>query len=421
MAEIVAIHAPAGRDGRVIEQILASVDIRCEILAPQDLVRRIANLDVGVVLLSQEALPTLRRTGLQEVLDLQPPWSDLPFLILTGRELGSDSAIGLYNLGHVTQLERPVHSATLVRAVRAALRARARQRDAERYLDDRAQAEQALRALTETLEAQVSDRTAELTAINERLSAEIRSGAETREKMEAMQAELIHVSRVSAMGTMASTLAHELNQPLTAVVNYVRGCHRLLTAQVAGAPAEVIGAMDAAAASAERAGQIVRQLRELVRTGDVEREPADLAAIVDDAMSIALIDAQLLAIECTRSLDPRATPVLVDAIQVQQVLINLVRNAVEAIGDTGNGKIVVASRARGDMAEITVSDNGPGIPPENLATLFSPFRSSKSQGMGLGLSICRTIVEANGGVITGSNAAGGGAVFRFELPLAANR
>lgn len=234
------------------------------------------------------------------------------------------------------------------------------------------------------------------------------------------QAELIHVSRLSAMGTMASTLAHELNQPLTAVTSYVRGSRRLLSHIDDPNAQQVCDALEHAEEGALRAGQIVRRLRELVARGNVSVGAEDLEKLVQDASVLAFVDEHLHGISHRVMIDPAARWVQVDRIQIQQVLINLIRNAVQAMQHSEEREVVIATSARsGDLVEVCVSDTGSGIPHQVRDALFSPFRSTKSGGLGIGLSISRTIVEAHHGKIWAEDRPGGGTIFRFTLPRAA--
>jgi len=237
-----------------------------------------------------------------------------------------------------------------------------------------------------------------------------------------MQAELIHVSRFSAMGTMASTLAHELNQPLAALSNFISGAKRLATAHDVPR-AGIVAALEAAGDGARRASEIVRRLRELVARGTVTVEPQNLSRLIDEASVLGFVDEQPLGVSHRVEIERGADWVRADRIQIQQVLINLIRNAIEAMAlDGGRREIAISARpADGEMVEIAVADTGPGIPPEHLDELFSQFMTTKSGGMGLGLPICRTIVEAHGGTIQAENRAEGGALIRFTLPRAAPR
>lgn len=236
-------------------------------------------------------------------------------------------------------------------------------------------------------------------------------------ELQRVQGELIHLSRLSAMGDMASTLAHELNQPLTAMANFARGIRHC--ADLDGQEF-LVEAVDGIERSAERAGEIVRRLREYVLSGEVERREVSLSQIVKDACGLALVDAGCMGVEHRIELDGRADTVLADKVQIQQVLLNLVRNAVEAMAASGaERRLRVSSRRCGrKQVEIAVADSGPGIPDLMLPQLFTPFVSTKTEGMGVGLSICRTIVEAHGGRIWAESAPGGGSIMRFTLPRA---
>jgi len=237
----------------------------------------------------------------------------------------------------------------------------------------------------------------------------------TEGELRRTQAELIHVSRLSAMGTMASTLAHELNQPLTALANFISGTKRI--AQRPEVPREVlVQALDGAEAAALRAGEILRRLRELVSHGKVSVQPEPLPQLIEDACVLAFVDEHALGLRHRLELDPEAQWVRADRIQIQQVLINLVRNAVEAMSGRALREIAISTRAEGNMVEIEVADTGAGIAADHLPSLFSEFMTTKSGGMGLGLPISRTIVEAHGGKIWAENRPEGGAAFRFTLP-----
>jgi PAS domain S-box-containing protein len=232
-----------------------------------------------------------------------------------------------------------------------------------------------------------------------------------------MQAELIHVSRLSAMGTMASTLAHELNQPLAAISNFLSGTKRI--AERPDMPRDVlVQALDGAEAAARRAGEILRRLRDLVSRGTVSVQAEHLPQLIDEACVLAFVDAEALCVEHRLALDPKAAWVKVDRIQIQQVLINLVRNAVEAMTRSAQRQVTISTRAAGKMVEVEVADTGPGIAPDHMDSLFSEFMTTKSEGLGLGLPISRTIVEAHGGLIRAENRPGGGAAFVFTLPRA---
>jgi len=240
----------------------------------------------------------------------------------------------------------------------------------------------------------------------------------TEARVQELQAELIHVSRLSAMGTMASTLAHELNQPLTAIANYAE-----TIAPIIEDPSEedrelLKEVFEDIAAQSIRAGGIVRRLREFIARGEIEKKLEDLPGLIDEAAGLALVGAREKGVTAKLQLDPTATPVLVDRVQIQQVLINLIRNAVEAMDSSPVRDLTVRSEwLDGDQVKVSVEDTGPGIDPKVGDQLFQAFVSTKSSGMGLGLSICRTIIEAHGGRIKAEPAPGGGSIFHFTLPM----
>lgn len=239
---------------------------------------------------------------------------------------------------------------------------------------------------------------------------------QTQERLEELQSELIHVARVSAMGTMASTLAHELNQPITAVANYVEAVRDLLAEPDPADMPEIIEALQDAAGEAMRAGQIVRRLRDFVARGEVEKTVESLPNLINEAAAFGLMGAIEKSVETQMDLDHEAAHVLVDKIQIQQVLVNLIRNAVEAMATSARRILTIRTVPdQSGFVRITVADTGPGVAPEVAAQLFKAFVSTKAQGMGLGLSICRTIVEANGGRIWMDAAEGGGTQFHFTL------
>ncbi len=239
----------------------------------------------------------------------------------------------------------------------------------------------------------------------------------TESRLKELQSEVTHMSRFTALGEMASTLAHEINQPLTAITNYLKGCHRLLE-KAGDAPAPALrDALSKAADQALRAGRIIQRLREFVARGDSERQAENLPKLIEDASTLALIGARENGISVSFRLDSRASAVLADRIQIQQVLVNLIRNAIEVLADhNGPRKLeITTSMQTGDMVEVRVADSGPGLAPAVAAQLFQPFVTTKEKGMGLGLSICRTIVEAHGGKIWVDAPSQGGAAFHFTL------
>jgi two-component system, LuxR family, sensor kinase FixL len=237
-------------------------------------------------------------------------------------------------------------------------------------------------------------------------------------RLQDLQSELAHVGRVSEMGTLASSLAHELNQPLTAVAAYCESARDLLDNDPdAEALAMVREALDEAAEQAVRAGQIVRRLRDFMSNGEMERRVESLQRLINEANALALVGSREHGIDVQLSLDPSADLVFVDRIQVQQVLVNVIRNAIDAMMETEQRCLVIRTARQSDaLVEVEIEDTGLGISEAVAPQLFQPFVTSKENGMGIGLSICRTIVEAHGGRIWFEVGANGGTTFHFTLP-----
>jgi two-component system sensor kinase FixL len=238
---------------------------------------------------------------------------------------------------------------------------------------------------------------------------------QTEARLQELQTELVHISRLTAMGEMAQALAHELNQPLTAIANYMKGSRRLLEGRTDEQSETVRQAMDKSAEQAMRAGQIIRRLRDFVARGETERRVESLSKLIEEASALALVGAKEHGVRVRFYFDPSADLVLADKVQIQQVLLNLMRNAIEAMEGGSRRELTVSTVRAGEMVEITVADTGTGIAEEVASQLFQPFVTSKPQGMGVGLSISRTIVEAHGGQITAEPNPEGGTIFRFTL------
>jgi len=240
----------------------------------------------------------------------------------------------------------------------------------------------------------------------------------TEARLQELQAELVHMSRLSAMGEMASALAHELNQPLSAIANYLSGARRLLE-RTGASDQRANEALEKAGEQALRAGEIIRRLREFLARGEGERRVEDLPRLVQEACALAMVGVKEHGVRVRYHFAVEAPRVLADRVQVQQVVLNLVRNAIDAMDGQPRRELVVSTAAIGDdMAQISVADTGPGVDEAAAQRLFQPFVTTKATGMGVGLSISRTIVESHGGRIWTEPNPGGGAVFHCTLRLA---
>ncbi len=238
--------------------------------------------------------------------------------------------------------------------------------------------------------------------------------AASRQQMEKLQLS----SKLITIGEMASALAHELNQPLTAIASYNQSCIRMLRSGHPAA-ADLLAVMEKCGAQAVRAGGILNRMREFLRKREPARSPHQLNAIVGEAAQLMALEVEKNGVQFSLNLAPALPPVLADAIMIEQVLLNLARNAIEAMQPVGRESRRLAMRtahAGNAMLRVSVEDSGPGVAAEVLPNLYTAFFSTKQNGMGIGLNICRSIVEFHGGTLWHEAGAGGGSVFVFTLP-----
>jgi two-component system, LuxR family, sensor kinase FixL len=247
---------------------------------------------------------------------------------------------------------------------------------------------------------------------------DISAEKQSQSRIQELQSELAHVARLSTMGQMASAIAHELNQPLTAVGNYVGALGRVLADTNAG-PDRARDIVERIRQQTTRAGEVIRRLRDHVAKRRTTRRLEDVNAVVSEAVELGLVGMRHRGVRVTVALDPDVGSAMIDSIQIGQVIINLVRNAVEAMEESATRELTVSTHAQPGAMEIAVADTGPGIAPEIAERLFQPFVTSKAAGLGLGLSICRELVEAHEGQLSVSSVPTGGTRFVIRLPTAA--
>jgi hypothetical protein len=245
---------------------------------------------------------------------------------------------------------------------------------------------------------------------------------ETVRQHRALQEQLLSSARVMSVGEMATTLAHEINQPLAAIVNCLTVARTLLSQRGSQTP-RLRQALELAFEQAEQAAAVVARIREFVRTREPRREPLALQMLVDHVVQLQQVDAQKHRVRIRVDLAPDLPRVFVDRVMVEQVLTNLVRNAIEAMRPIRPSQRSLTVAARSDMegrVEVRVSDCGPGISPADEAQLFAPFFTTKPDGMGIGLAICRSIIEFHEGHLYFERNPEGGSAFAFTLPPAAD-
>ncbi|MGF1640185.1 MAG: PAS domain S-box protein [Rhodospirillales bacterium] len=247
--------------------------------------------------------------------------------------------------------------------------------------------------------------------------SDISQRVEAEERLRKMKGELEHVARLNIMGEMAAGIAHELHQPLTAITNYVQTAHDLLEALNVARSQTVDEAMVRALQQCQRAGQVIQRLRDFMTKGKARRSAQDINVVVEETTSLALVGATDIGLDLQLDLARDLPIVFVDKIQIQQVVANLIRNGLDAMAQSNHRRLVIrTSRGEGAAVAIEISDNGPGISPAVADRLFEPFVTTKPQGTGIGLSICRSIVEDHHGHLTVVSRRDGGATFRFTLP-----
>ncbi len=409
------IVAEGGRDAQVIEQLLLSAAIHCEIDGGERLLQALIDGSASGAVITDEAIARLDPARLREAIERQPPWSDFPFVLLTrrgGTRLGSRAIEGLIN---ATMLERPLHPATLVSAVRSAIRGRARQRLAADYLAEREAAEARLRELAGTLELKVAERTSDLAAANDRLTAEIAE----RERAEAR---LLQAQKMEAIGQLTGGIAHDFNNLLTAVV----GSLELLLRRTDEEKLRRLAGN--ALQAAERGAKLTAQLLAFSR-----RQRLIPAAICPNEIIGAMGDLLTRSIGRHIVVETRLASdlwrALADPTQLEVMILNLAINARDAMPQGGRLKIETRNLAQvpaalmlelpaGEYVEIAVCDNGSGMSPDVLERAFEPFFTTKEQGKGTGLGLAQLygFAKQSGGTARIESRVGEGTRVAIYLP-----
>lgn len=251
------------------------------------------------------------------------------------------------------------------------------------------------------------------------LGRDMRPAIANEERFHRLSNDLAQVSRLGMMGEMAGALAHELSQPLSAVLNFL-GAVELMLDDDAGDAMRLRNAVKCATEQASRAGEIIRRLRAFILRGEADMRAEPLTSLVREAAALALFNTSTFGVRLSFDFENDKRLVLGDRVQIQQVLVNLIRNAADAMAAHGGERrdlLISTQMARDNLIEIAVRDSGPGVAPEMLERLFSPFATSKREGLGFGLAISRRIIEAHGGLLSAESAPDGGAIFRFTLPV----
>ena len=411
------ILAPTGRDAEGARQLLEREGIECRVCrdlgALCDEIADKGEADIGAVLIAHEALAGADRSRLSDLLDAQPPWSDLPFVVLTHGTAASRWSVQAMQLpqllGNVMYLERPSNALTLVSIVKAALRARQRQRQVRAYLEER-------EAAAELLESRVAERTADLEIANTRLRAEVA-------KRERAQAALAQAQKMEAVGQLTGGIAHDFNN----LLQVIAGNLELIRARSAGEERIARLARNAAVA-ADRAARLTGQLLAFSRIQKIELKAVDVNALIDGMRE--MLDRSLGAETVVRiETGSDVGAAMGDANQLELAVLNLAINARDAMPEGGTLAITTEEIAvsddgdllPGDYVVISVSDTGSGMTPEVLVRAFDPFFTTKAtgHGTGLGLSQVYGIARQSGGTATIESAAGRGTTVRIFLPRAA--
>ncbi|HEX2238883.1 MAG TPA: ATP-binding protein [Gammaproteobacteria bacterium] len=365
----------------------------------EEALEHLLRTDIAVVLVDV-CMPKLDGFELAALIRQHPRYQDTAIIFISAVHLTNLDQIKGYKAGAVDYVSVPVDPELL--------RARVT------IFADLYRKTGALERLNRDLERRVAERTAEL-------QADIAERKRTAERLLEQEKRLTYVSRLGVLGELAAGIAHEINQPLTAIATYAQASRRLLTGTTCDKE-ELLIAFNKIERQVLRAGEVIRGLRAFTRPTEGNRRRVNLRDLLSEVLQLAQMDARAHDTRIKLTTHPRLPQVTVDVIQIQQVVLNLVRNAIEAMACTPVVKRIVnvdVAQINENDLRVAVSDRGEGLTPEVRDNLFTPFFTTKAQGMGIGLSLCRSIINAHGGQIQVENRTGGGATFSFTLPTAA--
>ena len=395
---------------QLVQMLLARDQLACElrhVIGEADFLEALERF-VPELVLADYRLPDY--DGLAALAAVRQRTPEIPVIIVSG-QMGEELAVEALKCGAVDYVLK-----TNLRRLPAAVRRAEREREQQAAYRE---AQRALRRAHDELEQRVKDRTAELLLANSRLHEEMEEHCRTALQVQRLSQDLAHYGRVSMAGELAAALAHELRQPLTAILSNAEAGVDLMTAPGIVSLTEVREILEDIAASGRRAGEVIRRLRSLFRKGQAELLPLDLNELVREILPLVRSQAGLHGVTLATDLAPDLPPVRGDRVQLEQVLMNLIINAIDSLQQTpvGNRRLVLrTARSALTWIEIAVEDSGLGIPDEHRERIFDSFFTTKPAGMGMGLSISRSIAEAHGGRLRAGNNLGPGATVRLQLP-----
>jgi C4-dicarboxylate-specific signal transduction histidine kinase len=363
------------------------------------------------LILLDYSLPDMR--GEQLIEEIKARGRRVPFVVTTGH--GSESvAVSMMKHGAYDYLVKGTMFLKLLPAV--VNRALELAQQSQRLI----QAEAQLFEAHEDLELRVQQRTAELAETNDRLRVEMKERRRAEAQVQQHLAELAHVARLSTVGEMVAELAHELNQPLSAISSYAQACQRLLSSDRSGNTEDMLVSLDRVNEQANRAAEIIRRLRRFVAKAEPQDMVLDMNELLHSVVDLTNIDARMADVEVCFELTEPLPPVMGDRIQLEQVLVNLMRNAFEATCccEPQRRRLTLRTAiADAHRIVVDVCDNGAGIPPEVIGHVFERLFSTKPNGMGLGLPISQSIIEHHGGTLWCTPNSDRGSTFHFTLPI----